>query len=46
MDTMCCIAGAIAESYYGKTGFDDFKILKKYLNRNLFRIGVLDEFTD
>lgn len=38
MDTMCCIAGAIAESYYGKTGFDNEAILTKYLNDTLLNI--------
>ena len=36
MDTMCCIAGGIAESYYGTTGFDNKAILKKYLDIYLF----------
>lgn len=30
-DTVACIAGSIAEAYYGKTGFDDIDLLKKYL---------------
>lgn len=30
-DTVGCIAGAIAEAYYGKTGFDDEALLRKYL---------------
>jgi ADP-ribosylglycohydrolase len=30
-DTIACIAGSIAEAFYGKTGFDDETILKKYL---------------
>ncbi len=30
-DTVACIAGSIAEAYYGKTGMDELKLLKKYL---------------
>jgi len=38
MDTMCCIAGGIAEAYYKTTGFDNEKILKKYLDDRLFKL--------
>ena len=30
-DTVCCIAGGIAEAYYKKTGMDDIRILERYL---------------
>lgn len=30
-DTIACIAGGIAEAYYGTTGFDEAELLKKYL---------------
>ena len=36
MDTMCCIAGGIAEAYYGTTGFDNKAILRKYLDTYLY----------
>lgn len=40
-DTMACIAGGIAESYYGATGFDNEKILRKYLDDRLYRIVMI-----
>lgn len=36
MDTVCCIAGSIAEEYYGTTGLDNKTILKKYLTPHLY----------
>lgn len=36
MDTMCCIAGGIAETFYGTTGFDNESILQKYLDNFLY----------
>ena len=36
MDTMCCIAGSIAESYYGTTGLDNKTVLQKYLTPHLY----------
>ncbi len=30
-DTVACIAGGIAEAFYGKTGMDDIRLLKRYL---------------
>ena len=30
-DTVACIAGSMAEAYYGKTGFAETEILKRYL---------------
>ncbi len=30
-DTICCIAGGIAEAYFGKTGMNDQELLKRYL---------------
>lgn len=38
MDTVCCIAGAMAESYYGTTGLDNESILKQYLPDYLYKI--------
>lgn len=37
-DTVACIAGGIAESFYGSTGFDDARILKLYLDEFLFDV--------
>lgn len=36
MDTVCCIAGSIAEEYYGTTGLDNKAILQKYLTPHLY----------
>ena len=36
MDTMCCIAGGMAEAFYGTTGLDNKAILKKYLTPYLY----------
>ena len=36
MDTMCCIAGGMAEAFYGTTGLDNETILKKYLTPHLY----------
>ena len=36
MDTVCCIAGGIAESFYGTTGMNNKNILKKYLDKHLY----------
>lgn len=36
MDTMCCIAGGIAEAYYGTTGLNNKTILKRYLDDFLY----------
>ena len=30
-DTCACIAGGIAENFYGKTGFNDKRLLRKYI---------------
>lgn len=38
MDTICAIGGGIAEEYYGSTGFDDRKLLEKYLDKDLLDI--------
>lgn len=35
-DTLCAIGGCIAEEFYGKTGFDDDALLRKYLDDNLY----------
>ena len=37
MDTVCCIAGAMAEAYYGTTGLDNKSILKTYLPPYLYK---------
>ncbi|MFI3206083.1 MAG: ADP-ribosylglycohydrolase family protein [Clostridia bacterium] len=42
-DTVCCIAGGIAEAFHKKTGMDDKKLLERYLikpNEN----GIFDKF--
>lgn len=36
MDTMCCIAGGIAEAFYGTTGLNDKTILQEYLDDFLY----------
>lgn len=38
MDTLCAIGGGIAEEFYHGTGFDEDKLLKKYLDQNLYEI--------
>ena len=38
MDTLGSIAGGIAESYYGTTGMDNDKLLKRYLDNRLYKI--------
>lgn len=38
MDTLCAIGGGVAEEYYGTTGFNNRKLLKKYLDERLFGI--------
>ncbi len=42
-DTVCCIAGGIAQAFYGKTGMDDIKLLEHFLVRPDER-GNLDRF--
>lgn len=37
-DTVACIAGGIAESFYGSTDLDDVRILKLYLDEFLFGV--------
>jgi len=37
MDTMCCIAGGMAEAFYGTTEFDNKSILQKYLDDFLYK---------
>ena len=41
LDTICCIAGGIAESFYRNTGFDDQFLLERYLDDELR--GILRE---
>ena len=37
-DTLCAIGGGVAEEYYKKTGLKNDKILKAYLDDDLYRI--------
>lgn len=37
-DTLCAISGGIAEEYYHGTGFDEDKLLKRYLDEKLYEI--------
>lgn len=37
-DTLCAIGGSIAEEFYHGTGFDEDKLLRSYLDRNLYEI--------
>ena len=36
MDTMCCIAGGMAEAFYGTTGLNNKNILQRYLTPHLY----------
>lgn len=36
-DTLCAIGGGIAEEYYNRTGFNEKKLLEKYLDNCLFQ---------
>lgn len=38
-DTLCAIGGGIAEEFYHGTGFDEEKLLKKYLDEKLYKIA-------
>lgn len=38
MDTLCAIGGGIAEEFYHGTGFDEERILKRYLDDDLYEI--------
>ena len=38
LDSVCCIGGAIAENYYGTTGFDNEALLRRYLDDRLLAI--------
>lgn len=38
MDTLCAIGGGIAEEFYKGTGFDNEKLLRHYLSKELYRI--------
>ena len=38
MDTLCAIGGGVAEEFYGKTGFNNQKILEYYLDEHLLKI--------
>lgn len=37
-DTLCAIGGGIAEEFYHGTGFDEDKLLRKYLDERLYKI--------
>lgn len=37
-DTLCAIGGGIAEEFYHGTGFDEEKLLRKYLDERLYKI--------
>lgn len=37
-DTLCAIGGGIAEEFYHGTGFDEDKLLKRYLDEYLYKI--------
>lgn len=37
-DTLCAIGGCIAEEYYHGTGFDEEKLLKQYLDTDLYQL--------
>lgn len=37
-DTLCAIGGGIAEEFYHRTGFDEEKLLKRYLDEYLYKI--------
>ena len=38
LDSVCCIGGAIAENFYGTTGFDNEVLLKYYLDDRLLEM--------
>lgn len=38
MDTLCAIGGGIAEEFYKGTGFDNEKLLRRYLDDRLYEI--------
>ncbi len=38
MDTLCAIGGGVAEEYYHGTGLYDYRLLKRYLTRDLLEI--------
>lgn len=37
-DTLCAIGGGIAEEFYHGTGFDEDKLLRRYLDDRLYKI--------
>lgn len=37
-DTLCAIGGSIAEEFYHGTGFDEDKLLRRYLDENMYEI--------
>lgn len=40
MDTLCAICGGIAEEFYSGTGLNENELLKRYLDKELYRIVV------
>lgn len=40
MDTLCAIGGGIAEEFYSGTGLNENELLKRYLDKELYRIVV------
>lgn len=38
MDTLCAIGGGIAEEFYKDIGFDADKLLRRYLEEDLYKI--------
>lgn len=38
MDTLCAIGGGIAEEFYGGTGLEEGKLLRRYLDKNLYEL--------
>lgn len=40
-DTICCIGGGIAEELFGGTGFDNEKLLRKFLDDRLYNYVMM-----
>ena len=41
IDTLCAIGGGIAEEFYHGTGLNENKLLKRYLDKELYRIALM-----
>lgn len=39
VDTLCAIGGGIAEEFYHGTGLDEDRLLRKYLDEDLYGIA-------